>query len=43
MTINPANFEDDDKINPFKEPEIREVLNWLIDREYIIEEFYRKN
>jgi len=40
LTFNPVNFENEERINPFKEPEIREAMNWLIDRNYIVEEFY---
>ncbi len=30
---------DDGRLNPFAIPEIREAMNWLIDREHIVEEY----
>ncbi len=40
LTLNPAGpiFEGNGKFNPFALPRIREALNWLIDREYIVGE-----
>ena len=29
------------KLNPFAVPAIREAMNWLVDREYIVDEIYR--
>ena len=41
ITINPAGPAfTDGRINPFHVPEIREALNWLIDRRYVAEELY---
>jgi len=41
LTFNPAGPRfDDGRINPFHVPEIREALNWLVDRRYIAEELY---
>ncbi|MGJ7456341.1 ABC transporter substrate-binding protein [Halomonas sp. MA07-2] len=41
LTLNPAGPElDDGSLNPFALPEIREALNWLIDRRHVAEEFY---
>lgn len=42
LTFNPAGpvFSGSGKLNPFAVPEIREAVNWLIDREYIAEEIY---
>ena len=41
LTINPAVFYDTDRINPFAVPEIREALNWLIDRDQVSESVYK--
>jgi peptide/nickel transport system substrate-binding protein len=30
----------DGRLNPFSDPAIREAVNWLIDRDYIVSEFY---
>ncbi len=35
LTFNPAEFYDNNKLNPFAVNEIREAMNWLIDRDYI--------
>jgi peptide/nickel transport system substrate-binding protein len=41
LTINPVGPEfATGALNPFHSPEIREALNWLIDRRYIAEEIY---
>jgi nucleoside-diphosphate-sugar epimerase len=41
ITINPSGPEfATGEINPFHVPEIREALNWLVDRRYIAEELY---
>src|SRR5262245_61931977 len=34
LTLNPAVFND--KLNPFSARPIREALNWLVDRDYIV-------
>ena len=41
LTFNPVGptFENGG-FNPFSNPEIREAMNWLIDREHIVDEFY---
>jgi peptide/nickel transport system substrate-binding protein len=41
ISVNPAGprFESGE-LNPFHVPEIREALNWLIDRRHIVEEIY---
>jgi peptide/nickel transport system substrate-binding protein len=40
LTSNPVlNFKDG-RLNPFADPQIREALNWLIDRNYIVQEIY---
>lgn len=39
LTLNPVGPEfTNGKFNPFSNPEIREALNWLVDREYIVDE-----
>lgn len=40
LTINPAVFSDTNRVNPFAVPEIREALNWLIDRDQINQSVY---
>lgn len=42
LTFNPAGpvFEGSGKLNPFAVPAVREAMNWLIDRNYIVEELY---
>ncbi len=40
LTVNPAAFADDTRLNPFQSRPIREALNWLLDREYIANELY---
>jgi peptide/nickel transport system substrate-binding protein len=41
LTVNPAGPRfTDGRINPFAVPELREALNWLVDRRYIAEELY---
>jgi peptide/nickel transport system substrate-binding protein len=41
LTINPAGPTfNDGRLNPFHVPEIREALNWLVDRRYVAEELY---
>jgi peptide/nickel transport system substrate-binding protein len=41
LTMNPfgPHFQDG-RINPFHVREIREAMNWLIDRDYIVDEIY---
>ncbi len=39
ITFNPAPFTDG-RINPFSNPKIREAVNWIIDRNYVIQEIY---
>lgn len=38
MTFNPVLEFEDGSINPFGDKEIREAMNWLVDREYIAQE-----
>ncbi len=40
LTFNPAGpiFAGTGKLNPFAVPRVREAMNWLIDRDYIVEE-----
>jgi peptide/nickel transport system substrate-binding protein len=41
LTINPAGPEfATGELNPFHAPEIREALNWMIDRRHVAEEIY---
>ncbi len=42
LTYNPAGpeFEGTGELNPFSVPRIREATNWLIDRDYIVDEIY---
>lgn len=41
LTLNPAGPEfANGQLNPFAVPEIREALNWLVDREYVANELY---
>ncbi len=38
MTFNPSACADTTKLNPFSVPRIREAMNWLVDRDYLIAE-----
>ena len=38
LSFNPSACADESKLNPFSVPEVREAMNWLVDREYIIAE-----
>ncbi len=40
LSLNPAGpiFEGTGALNPFAVPRIREAMNWLVDREYIVQE-----
>lgn len=40
LSINPAVFYDTNKLNPFTVREIREAMNWLIDRDYLNQNIY---
>lgn len=41
LTFNPAGPEfTDGRLNPFSNPKIREAMNWLVDRDYIVQEIY---
>lgn len=40
LTINHTVFKDTAKLNPFSSAKIREAMNWLIDREYIVSSIY---
>ncbi len=39
ITFNPSACADETQLNPFAVPRIREAMNYLVDREYIIQEF----
>ncbi|GEM_PF-381274 len=43
LTFNPIGpeFPGTGKLNPFSSPKIREAMNWLIDRDYINQQFFR--
>ena len=41
LTFNPVGPEyGDGELNPFSDPKIREAVNWLIDRDYVVQEIY---
>lgn len=40
LTFNPVLEFADGRLNPFGDPQIREAMNWLINRDYIIQEIY---
>lgn len=41
LTFNPVGPEfNDGRLNPFSDPKIREAMNWLIDRNYIVQEIF---
>jgi peptide/nickel transport system substrate-binding protein len=40
MTFNPAVFSDATRLNPFSVPAVREAMNWLIDRNYVVQEIF---
>jgi peptide/nickel transport system substrate-binding protein len=40
MTFNPAAFGDTTRLNPFAVPAVREAMNWLIDRDNVVQNIY---
>lgn len=40
LTFNPVQNFADGRLNPFGNPKVREAMNWLIDRDYIVQEIY---
>jgi peptide/nickel transport system substrate-binding protein len=38
ITFNPVLILEDGSLNPFGDPQIREAMNWLMDRDYICQE-----
>lgn len=40
LTFNPVLNFTDGRLNPFGDPQIREAMNWLVDREYIAQEIF---
>jgi len=40
VQMNPVDFTDETKLNPFQSQAIREAMNWLIDRNYLAGEIY---
>lgn len=41
LTFNPVLRFNDGRLNPFGDPQIREAMNWAIDRNYIVQEIYK--
>jgi peptide/nickel transport system substrate-binding protein len=40
IQMNPVDFTDETKLNPFQNQAIREAMNWLVDRTYLAGEIY---
>ena len=40
LMFNPATFSNG-KFNPFVDPQIREAMNYLVDRNYVVQEIYK--
>ncbi len=40
LTFNPVLNFADGRLNPFGDPQIREAMNWAVDRDYIVQEIY---
>ncbi len=40
LTFNVAACADDSILNPFQDQQLREAMNWLIDRDYVANELY---
>ncbi len=40
LTFNPVLNFNDGRLNPFGDPQIREAINWAVDRDYIVQEIY---
>lgn len=40
LTFNPVLNFNDGRLNPFGDPQIREAMNWAVDRNYIVQEIY---
>ena len=38
LTFNPAKCSDETRLNPFSVAKVREAMNWLVDRDYIVAE-----
>ena len=38
LTLNPVLELEDGSLNPFGDPQIREAMNWLVDRDYITQD-----
>lgn len=43
LLLNPVTFTDTTVLNPFSDVEIRQALNWLVDRNYLNQEIYGGN
>ncbi len=40
LTFNPVLKFKDGRLNPFGDPQIREAMNWAVDRNYIVQEIF---
>lgn len=38
LSFNPAACEDENRLNPFNDKQIREAMNWAVDRDFIVQE-----
>jgi len=43
LLLNPVLFTDTNVLNPFSDVELRQAMNWLVDRNYINQEIYGGN
>ena len=41
VMMNPSVFTDATRLNPFSNRKIREAVNWLVDRNYVVQEIYK--
>lgn len=41
LLLNPAPYKDDTKLNPFQFKEVRFAMNYLIDRDLVVNEFHK--
>lgn len=40
ITFNPILTFNDGRLNPFGDPQIREAMNWAVDRNYVVQEIF---
>jgi peptide/nickel transport system substrate-binding protein len=40
LTFNPCSLDPSLGLNPFSSPKFREAMNWLIDRDYLVQEIF---